>query len=112
MTIQHLGGSRKTVERGLEVVEKLLHYANGFKRQPAPISELIVGTECGGSDRWSGVTANPAVGVASDMFVRAGAAVFLPEIPELQGAAMVDLVRRARTRAVGKKLRGDSTIST
>jgi len=106
MTIQHLGGSRKTVERGLEVVEKLLHYANGFKREPAPISKLIVGTECGGSDRWSGVTANPAVGVASDMFVRAGAAVFLPEIPELQGAAMVDLVRRARTRAVGKKLMG------
>jgi altronate hydrolase len=106
MTIQHLGGSRKTVERGLEVVEKLLHYANGFRREPAPISKLIVGTECGGSDRWSGVTANPAVGVASDMFVRAGAAVFLPEIPELQGAAMVDLVRRARTRAVGKKLMG------
>jgi altronate hydrolase len=106
MTIQQLGGSRKTVERGLEVVEKLLHYANGFRREPAPISKLIVGTECGGSDRWSGVTANPAVGVASDMFVRAGAAVFLPEIPELQGAAMVDLVRRARTRAVGKKLMG------
>ncbi len=104
MTIQHLGGSRKTVERGLEIVEKLLHYANQFKRQPAPISKLIVGTECGGSDRWSGVTANPAVGVASDMFVKAGAAVFLPEIPELQGAAMVDLARRARTRAVGKKL--------
>jgi altronate hydrolase len=106
MTIQHLGGSRKTVERGLEVVEKLLHHANGFRREPAPIAKLIVGTECGGSDRWSGVTANPAVGVASDMFVRAGAAVFLPEIPELQGAAMVDLVRRARTRAVGKKLMG------
>ncbi len=70
MTIQHLGGSRKTVERGLEVVEKLLDYANGFKRQPAPISKLIVGTECGGSDRWSGVTANPSVGVASDMFVQ------------------------------------------
>ena len=104
MTIQHLGGSRKTVQRGLEIVEKLLHYANQFKRQPAPISKLIVGTECGGSDRWSGVTANPAVGVASDMFVKAGAAVFLPEIPELQGAAMVDLARRARTRAVGKKL--------
>jgi len=106
MTIQHLGGSRKTVERGLEMVEKLLHYANQFKREPAPISTLIVGTECGGSDRWSGVTANPAVGFASDMFVRAGAAVFLPEIPELQGAAMVDLVRRARTRAVGRKLMG------
>ena len=104
MTIQHLGGSRKTVQRGLEIVEKLLHHANQFKRQPAPIAKLIVGTECGGSDRWSGVTANPAVGVASDMFVKAGAAVFLPEIPELQGAAMVDLAQRARSRAVGKKL--------
>jgi altronate hydrolase len=104
MTIQQLGGSRKTVERGLEVVEKLLPYANQFKRQPVPISKLVVGTECGGSDRWSGVTANPAVGVAADMFVKAGAAVFLPEIPELQGAAMVDLAQRARTRAVGRKL--------
>lgn len=104
MTIQQLGGSRQTVERGLEVVEKMLDYANGFKRQPVPISKLIVGTECGGSDRWSGVTANPAVGVAADMFVKAGAAVFLPEIPELQGAAMVDLARRARTKEVGKKL--------
>lgn len=104
LTIQQLGGSRKTVERGLEVVKKLLPYANQFKRQPVPISKLVVGTECGGSDRWSGVTANPAVGVAADMFVRAGAAVFLPEIPELQGAAMVDLAQRARTRAVGRKL--------
>jgi altronate hydrolase len=104
LTIQNLGGSRKTVERGLEVVEKLLSQANQFRRQPVPISKLAVGTECGGSDRWSGVTANPAVGVAADMFVRAGAAVFLPEIPELQGAAMIDLAQRARTRAVGRKL--------
>ena len=106
LTIQQLGGSEKTVERGLEAVEKLLPYANQFRRQPVSISKLIVGTECGGSDRWSGVTANPAVGVAADMFVKAGAAVFLPEIPELQGAAMLDLVRRARTKAVGRKLRG------
>jgi altronate dehydratase len=92
------------VKRGLEVVEKLLHFANRFERQPVSISKLVVGTECGGSDRWSGVTANPAVGFASDMFVKAGAAVFLPEIPELQGAAMVDLAGRARTRTVGRKL--------
>jgi len=104
MTIQQMGGSRKTVERGLEHVEKLLPLANQSKREPVPISKLIVGTKCGGSDRWSGVTANPAVGVAADMFVQAGAAIFLPEIPELQGAAMVDLVQRARTRAVGRKL--------
>ncbi len=104
LTVQQLGGSEKTVERGLEVTEKLLHFANQSKRQPVPISKLIVGTECGGSDRWSGVTANPAVGVAADMFVKAGAAVFLPEIPELQGAAMLDLVQRARTKKVGHKL--------
>lgn len=104
LTIQLSGGSRKTVERGLEITEKLLHNANQFKRQPVSISKLIVGTKCGGSDRWSGVTANPAVGVAADMFVKAGAAVLLPEIPELQGAAMVDLAERARTRQVGRKL--------
>jgi altronate hydrolase len=104
MTIQHSGGSRKTVERGLEVVARMLPHVNTFRRETVPISKLIVGTECGGSDRWSGVTANPAVGVSSDMFVRAGAAVFLPEIPELQGAAMIDLVSRARSKAVGRKL--------
>jgi altronate hydrolase len=104
MTIQQLGGSSATVKRGLEIVEKLLHYANQFQRRPVPISKLVVGTKCGGSDRWSGVTANPAVGFAADMFVKAGAAVFLPEIPELLGAAMVDLAERARTRAVGRKL--------
>jgi len=104
MTIQHSGGSRKTVERGLEIVAKMLPQVNTFRREPVSISKLIVGTECGGSDRWSGVTANPAVGVSSDMFVRAGAAVLLPEIPELQGAAMIDLVGRARSKAVGRKL--------
>ena len=104
LVIQQSGGSRRTVERGLEIVEKLLAKADESRRQPVPISQLVVGTECGGSDRWSGVTANPAVGVAADMFVKSGAAVFLPEIPELQGAAMVDLAQRARTRAVGEKL--------
>lgn len=104
MTVQRLGGSRKTIAKGLEVVEKLLENANLFQRRSVPISDLTVGTKCGGSDRWSGVTANPAVGFAVDMFVRAGAAAFLPEISELQGPAMIDLARRARSRAVGRKL--------
>jgi altronate hydrolase len=104
LVIQHSGGSRRTVERGLEMVEKQLGLANDSRREPVSISRLIVGTKCGGSDRWSGVTANPAVGVAADMFVKANGAVFLPEIPELQGAAMLDLARRARTREVGGKL--------
>jgi altronate hydrolase len=104
LVIQLSGGSRATVERGLKLVEKQLEFANRFKREPLPIAKLNVGTKCGGSDRWSGVTANPAVGAAADLFVKAGAAVFLPEIPELQGAAMVDLAQRARTHAVGRKL--------
>jgi len=104
LTVQQLGGSRKTITKGLEAVEHLLAYANKFARQPVPLSKLIVGTKCGGSDRWSGLTANPAVGVAADLFVKAGGAVLLPEIPELQGAAMVDLARRARTKDVGRKL--------
>ena len=104
LTLPQSGGSRRTVERGLEMVEKLLPLANKVRRRPVPISNLVVGTKCGGSDRSSGVTANPAVGAAADLFVKAGAAVLLPEIPELQGAAMVDLAQRARTRAVGRKL--------
>jgi arabinonate dehydratase len=104
LIVQQAGGGRKTVEKGLAIVEKLLQTANQCARQPVPVSKLVIGTECGGSDRWSGVTANPAVGVTADLFVKAGAAVFLPEIPELQGSAMVDLAQRARTRAVGRKL--------
>jgi altronate hydrolase len=104
LVVQQLGGSRRTVAKGLEAIEGLLDYANKFTRQPVPLSRLIVGTKCGGSDRWSGLTANPAVGVAADLFVKAGAAVLLPEIPELQGAAMVDLARRARTAELGRGL--------
>ena len=95
LVVQTSGGSMKTVERGMEIIEKQLRYANQFTRQPQPVSTLIVGTQCGGSDRWSGVTANPAVGVAADMTVQGGGAVFLPEIPELQGGAMVNLAERA-----------------
>lgn len=104
MTIQQHGGSRRAILRGLEIVEQLLPVANRIVRSPVPLSKLTVGTKCGGSDRWSGITANAAVGVAVDMFVKAGAAALLPEISELQGAAMIDLVRRARTREVGRKL--------
>jgi altronate hydrolase len=104
LVVQTAGGSKKTVVRGLEMIERLLHYANRFERQPVPVSKLIVGTQCGGSDRWSGVTANPAVGVAADMTVQGGGAVLLPEIPELQGGGMLTLVQRARSRQVGKKL--------
>src|SRR3989442_13186460 len=76
LVIQLSGGSRRTVERGLEITKKLLDYANQFARQPTPISKLVVGTKCGGSDRRSGVTANPAVGGAADnIFEGAPAAI-------------------------------------
>ena len=102
--IQASGGSKKTVERGLLAMEGLLEYANRFTRTPQPIEKLILGTKCGGSDRWSGLTANPALGIAADLTVQGGGAVLLPEIPELQGGAMISLAERARTRKVGKKL--------
>lgn len=102
--IQNSGGTARAIKKGLEVVEGLLHTANQAERQEAPVSELALGTKCGGSDRWSGLTANAALGAAADRLVQAGGSVLLGEIPELQGAAMLDLVARARSKTVGKKL--------
>ncbi|MBM4459113.1 MAG: altronate dehydratase [Chloroflexi bacterium] len=86
LTIQELGGSRRTCEAGLSVAKELLQEVSAARREPIPLSELIVGLECGGSDAWSGVTANPAVGVASDLIVAAGGTVILSETPEFIGA--------------------------
>ncbi|MCC7353662.1 MAG: altronate dehydratase [Anaerolineae bacterium] len=86
LTIQEEGGSRKTYELGLGIARELLQEVSRAKREPIPLSELIVATECGGSDAWSGVTANPAVGAASDLIVKAGGTVILSEVPEFIGA--------------------------
>jgi altronate dehydratase large subunit len=86
LTIQEEGGSRTTLRRGIAIAGELLAEAAREKPAPAPISELIVGVECGGSDGWSGVTANPAVGVASDLVVRSGGTVILSEVTEFIGA--------------------------
>src|SRR2546425_556247 len=74
MTIQNAGGVRKTVETGVAAVQKLLPAVNGLRRTPQPISKLMLAMNCGGSDGNSGITANPALGVASDELVRYGGA--------------------------------------
>lgn len=103
MTIQGVGGIRKTVEAGVAAVNKLLPVANSLRRAPQPISKLILAENCGGSDGNSGITANPALGVASDELVRYGGTSVMAETTEIYGAEHL-LTRRAVSREVGEKL--------
>jgi altronate hydrolase len=103
MDIQEMGGTRKTVEAGIAFVKEVLAEANRVQREPVPASELIVALQCGGSDGYSGITANPALGAASDLVVRHGGTVILSETPETYGAEHL-LTRRAVSREVGEKL--------
>ena len=105
LTIQNLGGVRKSVEAGVDAVVKLLPQVNALTRCEQPISKLILAENCGGSDGNSGITANPALGVASDELVRFGGASVLAETPEIYGAEHL-LLRRAVNREVGEKLIG------
>ena len=102
-TIQETGGVAKTVDRAIATLKEMLADVNHVERVPIPVSELILGTECGGSDAYSGVTANPAVGVASDLLVAHGATSILAETPEICGGEHL-LTRRAITPEIGKKL--------
>ena len=103
MTIQNEGGTKRTIERGLEELKGILEIANQATRAPAPVSELIVGLQCGGSDGYSGITANPALGYASDLLVAHGGTTILSETSEIYGAEHL-LTRRAETVEVGQKL--------
>jgi len=103
LNIQDVGGVRKTVQRAAEVLRELLPAANDVQRVPIPVTELKVAMECGGSDGNSGITANPAVGVASDLLVAHGATSILSETTEIYGAEHL-LTRRAITREVGDAL--------
>jgi len=103
LTIQGEGGIRKAVAKGIAAVERLLPLANACQRTPQPISELMVALQCGGSDSWSGVTANPVVGLVADEIVRQGGTVVLAETPEIYGAEMM-LTRRAVSAEVGQKI--------
>jgi altronate dehydratase len=103
MTIQQEGGTRKTIEKGLAELHGIAEQANTATRKPAPVSHLMVGMQCGGSDGYSGITANPALGVASDLMVRHGGTTILSETSEIYGAEHL-LTRRAVSVEVGEKL--------
>ena len=103
MTIQDTGGTKKTVQEGIERIQAMLPIVNNVRRQPVQAGHLILGLECGGSDAYSGITANPALGAAVDHLVRHGGTAVLAETPELYGAEHL-LTRRAINREVGEKL--------
>lgn len=103
INIQEAGGIARTVEAGVKALAELLPQANDVKRVTLPASKLILGTNCGGSDGNSGVTANPALGIASDLLVQQGGASVIGETPEIYGAEHL-LTRRAVSREVGEKL--------
>jgi altronate hydrolase len=105
MDIQAMGGTRKTVEAGLDFVREVLADANHVKRETVPASELKIALQCGGSDGYSGISANPALGVASDLVVRNGGTVILSETTETYGAEHL-FTRRAVSQEVGEKLVG------
>jgi altronate hydrolase len=105
MTIQDTGGTKKTIEAGVARIEEMLPRANQVRRETIPASELCLALQCGGSDGYSGITANPALGAAVDTLVRHGGTAVLSETPEIYGAEHL-LTRRARNREVGEKLVG------
>jgi altronate hydrolase len=105
MTIQSSGGTRATVEAGRRQVTGFIEKAAGERRVELPASKLVVGLNCGGSDSFSGITANPALGVCSDLLAGIGGTPVLGETPEIFGAEHL-LVRRARNRQVAEKLLG------
>jgi altronate hydrolase len=103
MTIQATGGTRKTIEQGLARIKEMLPVAAQAKRETRPASEIVLALQCGGSDGYSGITANPALGAAVDLLVKHGGTGILSETPEIYGAEHL-LTRRAVNRAVGEKL--------
>jgi altronate hydrolase len=103
LIIQEEGGLVETVDAGVQAVESLLPAADACRRRPVPVSELTVALQCGGSDAWSGITANPALGSAVDLLVAAGGTAVLGETPEIYGAEHL-LTRRAASDGVARKL--------
>jgi len=102
-SIQDTGGTAKTIVHGVGIVREMLPHANDVKRESVPASNIAVGLQCGGSDGYSGITANPALGAAVDLLVRHGGTAILSETPEIYGAEHL-LTRRAVSREVGEKL--------
>jgi altronate hydrolase len=103
MTIQATGGTARTVAAGIEQVKAMLVEANNVRREPVDAKHLVIGLQCGGSDGYSGITANPALGAAVDRLVAHGGTAILSETPEVYGAEHL-LTRRSVSREVGEKL--------
>lgn len=103
LVIQQLGGTLRTVEKGVELARRMAAEIKNLRREPCPVSALTVGLECGGSDATSGMAANPAVGVCSDLLVAQGAKVILAETSELLGAEQI-LAGRAKDPEVAQRL--------
>lgn len=103
--IQRTDGTRDAVRLGIEAIREMLPLANRVKREPVSVSHIVLGLECGGSDAYSGITANPALGAAVDLLVSHGGTAILSETPEIYGAEHL-LARRAVSGEVGEKLMG------
>ena len=103
LVMQDSGGTRATIAAGIEAVQAMLPAANAARREPASAAHLKIGLECGGSDGFSGISANPALGAAMDLLVRHGGTAILSETPEIHGVEFM-LTRRAISREVGQKL--------
>jgi altronate hydrolase len=103
MTIQATGGTRKTIAEAVEAVKAMLPAVNAAEREELPVSHLALALQCGGSDGYSGITANPALGYAADLLVASGGTAMLSETPEIYGAEHL-LTRRAVDRPTGEKL--------
>ncbi len=103
LIIQESGGSPRAIQQGITLVKELLPYVNAARRTPQPLSELTVALQCGGSDSWSGVTANPLLGRVADEIVRQGGTAVLSETPEIYGAEHL-LAGRAVSAAVRDQL--------
>ena len=103
LNIQESGGTRRTIQRGIDIVQEMLPRVNAAQRSTVSASHLILATECGGSDGYSGITANPALGVAADLLVGCGGTVVLSETSEIYGAEHL-LMQRARTPEIARKL--------
>jgi altronate hydrolase len=102
-SIQDTGGTAKSIAAGVAMVKEMLPHANQVHRETVSASHLVLGLQCGGSDGYSGITANPALGAAVDLLVRHGGTAILSETPEIYGAEHL-LIRRAINEGVGKKL--------
>ena len=103
LTIQDEGGTKKIVDKVLSQIKNLLKEANDIKRTPQSVSNLTLALQCGGSDGYSGITANPALGVAADLLVKKGGSSILSETPEIYGAEHL-LINRANSQLTADKL--------